>query len=120
MKKVVFVGDCPSPLNTAKSIAFVGSKSFPRLVEWIKAIDADFYICLNSSPGELLTIGQLMADGFKVIALGNAASERLEGLQIPHYALPHPSGRNRKVNVGVTVETWLDLAKTYVEASGVA
>lgn len=115
MKKVVFVGDKPSRTNVSH-LAFVGARCFPRLVEWISAIGADYYVCLNSSNDELDVIETLLADGFRVIALGMSASERLNERNISHYCIPHPSGRNRKMNDAISVQEWLDLAKAYVEA----
>ena len=95
MIKVVFVGDEPSPTNVDPSIAFVGAKSFNTLVEWIKFLEPDYYLCLNSNTeGCLDAIGKLYNNGFIVIALGKKAEERC----LCHFVLPHPSGRNRKLN----------------------
>ena len=99
MIKVVFVGDQPSQTNVHHEIAFVGAKCFERLVSWIKQLPIDFYVCVNSfSEGDTHKIQALKNDGFKVIALGNKASNRLSALKIQHYKLPHPSGLNRKLN----------------------
>lgn len=99
MTKVVFVGDEPSKTNIDPDIAFVGAKCFQRLTQWIKELNVDYYICLNSNTdNDMFKIERLVEDGFKVVALGNKASKRLEDLQIGHHKLPHPSGLNRQLN----------------------
>lgn len=99
MVKVVFVGDEPSQTNIDPDIAFVGAKCFPRLVGWIKELDIDYYICLNSTTdSDIFKIERLVEDGFKVIALGKKASKRLVNNQIWHHPMPHPSGLNFKLN----------------------
>jgi hypothetical protein len=95
MTKVVFVGDEPSSTNIDPSIAFVGSRSLRTLVKWIKFLEPDYYICLNSNTeGCLDAIEKLYKNGFIVIALGKEAEKRC----VCHFVLPHPSGRNRKLN----------------------
>jgi hypothetical protein len=97
MIKVVFVGDEPSRLNRNIDIAFVGAKCFPTLVDWIKQLSIDYYVCINSNkPSDIDKIHCLAKNGFKIVALGNKASKRLKNLV--HYKLPHPSGLNRKLN----------------------
>ena len=99
MIKVVFVGDEPSPTNISHQIAFVGAKCFERLVGWIKYLQPDYYICLNSNTDDdMLGIESLVDAGFQVVALGNKASKRLQKYDIDHWKLPHPSGLNRKLN----------------------
>ena len=99
MIKVVFVGDEPSKTNVSPDIAFVGAKCFNTVVKWIKELNPDYYVCLNSDTiSQLSDIKKLEKAGFKVIALGAKASERLEKMLIPHCVLPHPSGLNRKLN----------------------
>lgn len=99
MTKVVFVGDGPSKTNVSPDVAFVGAKCFTTVVEWIKELNPDFYVCLNSDTcSQLSDIRALAKSGFKVIAFGNKASERLMKMHIGHHMMPHPSGLNRKLN----------------------
>ena len=99
MIKVVFVGDEPSKTNVHPEIAFVGAKCFPTLVQWIKQLPIDYYICVNSVDTNVIPkIQALKDDGFKVIALGNKASYNLSNSRIEHFKLPHPSGLNRILN----------------------
>lgn len=116
MVKVVFVGDEPSQTNIDPDIAFVGAKCFQRLTEWINYLRPDYYICLNShTDNDIFKIERLKEDGFKVIALGNKASERLTKWQIQHYKLPHPSGLNRKINDKKIIEHELDTCLVWLE-----
>ena len=115
MVKVIFVGEKPSQCNVSEDIAFVGAACFPRLVEWIKRINPDYYVCLNSETNrELNDIEALTADGFKVICLGKQASVRLTDRQIDHMVIPHPSGRNRQVTDEVAIAKILEDAWMYV------
>lgn len=99
MIKAVLVGDEPSTTNVHKDLAFVGAKCFPTVIEWIKHMSLDYYVCLNShTPENLDKIYTLTQQGFKVIAFGRKASKRLEKLKIEHFVMPHPSPRNRKLN----------------------
>lgn len=109
--KVLFVGACPSRLNTCPLIAFAGSRSEGRLNDWISLLGVKDYLITNASPkvlgrGERLRSAdfdlvnlKVMADQCdRVIALGNCASRALRKAGIPHYKMPHPSPRNRKLN----------------------
>lgn len=97
MIKIVIVGDEPSKTNIRDDIAFVGAKCFPTLVKWIKELNPDYYVCLNSyRVQDLAKIESLYNDGFKVIALGKKASDRVNFIN--HYPFLHPSGLNRKLN----------------------
>lgn len=111
MIKIVFVGDEPSKTNANPGIAFVGAKSFKNLVKWIKLINPDYYICLNSNNDvSIRSIIELNSHGFKVVALGNKAFDRLISF-IPLkdlFALPHPSGLNRKLNDKAYLEQCLN------------
>lgn len=113
---VVFVGDQPSINNAVDHIAFVGASCFPRLVEWIKIIQPDFYICINSNElTHMADISKLVARAdFKVIALGLKAAKRLTEFEIDHFMLPHPSGLNRKLNDPIALKELLLQAMEYV------
>lgn len=111
----IFVGDEPSKLNISTDIAFAGAKCFPRLIEWIKFLNPDYYICLNSDTiSQLSDIRKLQNRGFKVIALGLKASKRLK--EIPHARLLHPSGANRLINDKLYVENELNRIYNYIRS----
>lgn len=114
MIKVVFVGDSPSALNISPEIPFVGAASFKRLVQWIKYIEPDYYIVLNSSaPQDKAKIIDLYANGFHVVCLGIKAFEQLPP-DIGSMVLPHPSGLNRKLNDTKFLDKKLHEAWNYV------
>jgi hypothetical protein len=100
MKHVVFVGDKPSKRNTSPAIAFVGTPSFVNLCKWIPVLSISKYTMINSYTHDDVTeICRLFNMNNRIfIALGNDASKVLDRLDIPHFKLPHPSPRNRKLN----------------------
>lgn len=115
MTKVVFVGDEPSRMNLNATIPFVGAKCFPTLVDWIKRLAPDYYVVMNSNTkDDLIDIESYYKAGFKVIALGNKASKRLEKIKVGHYKMPHPSGLNRILNDEARVALELYYASSYI------
>lgn len=117
--KVAFVGDKPSRLNIHPDIPFVGARCFGRLLQYIRETMPDYYIVLNSTDADMFKACALVADGFQFIALGNKASKRLTETGIEHFKLPHPSGRNRKINDGTKIQQDLEKAFWYLrEAYG--
>ena len=89
---IAFVGDTPSAKNVDPNVPFVGTQSYKRLLEWIWMMDVDISEVSLFNRGDLIPF----RDTTKVVALGNNASEWLG--RVPHFKLPHPSGRNRKLN----------------------
>lgn len=78
-----------------------------RLNNWMSAFGHYYYSFSNVIPyeGEYRMIDvdptfvRSFAEGYdKVIALGNFASKALKRSGISHYAMPHPSPLNRKLN----------------------
>lgn len=117
---VVFVGDKPSTKNKNKNIAFVGTKSYKKLLEWIYLLDLDInvvYMCNKSDvtlknckiSGSYLEISTPsikleIFDQDIVIALGESSFKHLNNLtkksdkNFNITRLPHPSGLNRILN----------------------
>lgn len=116
MKNVVFVGDTISKTNVHSEVAFVGAKCFTTLVKWIKVINPDYYICINSDTWQDIGIIREMAcnTDFKFIALGKRASNRLSKYSIPHLEMLHPSGLNRKINDKEHVKICLEQCKEFI------
>lgn len=117
MSHVIFVGDAPSAKNTDESVAFIGTPSHTTLVKWIEAMGIELYALENSHTDVLLmqTYHDQLYDGCVIVALGNKASERLNLVHIPHFKLPHPSPKNRKLNNKTYVEEQLRLCKGYID-----
>jgi len=115
MTKVVLVGDAPNRHNTNANIPFVGTRSFSAVVEWLKALKVDYYLCYNSwTVYDINHVKTLSEVGFKIVALGNTASGRLKSARVNHYKLPHPSGLNRKLNDKQTLKILLADCCDYV------
>lgn len=105
---IIFVGDKPSPRMKTGAKPFEGAACENRLLGWIRLV-CDFdtayhqkYRIINQidyeDDYEFVRSTQQGLWQMPVVALGVIASDRLHKLQIPHFALPHPSGRNRNVN----------------------
>jgi hypothetical protein len=94
--KVVFVGDRPKARNKR---AFQDAGCAEKLHRWAQEIGAQEVHMTNQvlkrMPRE---VRKLMAAEFKVVALGKSAEKALSKLKVPHYPMPHPSGRNRLLN----------------------
>lgn len=100
MKRVLLVGDKPSPKMKPGAKPFKGAACQERLQLWIEQLR------LNSERAMFVVINQCdyaWADfyywdliGIKIVALGNNASKALKGIK--HFKLPHPSGLNRQIN----------------------
>ncbi len=96
---IIFVGDRPSSLMAPGAPAFDGARCSHRLSTWIKTITDEkvAYYVLNSVDHHLeYVLATAIKKGFPIVALGKAASKALG--KVPHYALPHPSGRNLQTN----------------------
>lgn len=114
---IIFVGDRPSAKNIDPNIPFVGTKSYKKLLEWIKILEIENYVLLNSHTEiDIFHVKTLYGIGYLVIALGNNASKRLSKAEILHHKLPHPSGLNRKLNDKEYVDS--ELKKCYAYLRG--
>jgi uracil-DNA glycosylase len=112
---VLFVGDRPSTKNVDPMIPFIGTKSYDRLLDWASRLGLVNFDMINSHDSALLTIISANAHIKIVIALGNVAARRLDRAGIPHLKMPHPSGRNRKLNDKEYVEQMLWETKQRIE-----
>ena len=117
--KALFVGDAPSSKNLDKKIAFIGTPSHLNLQKWLKFLGfygTDNYLMINShNQEELRKIKAHSQEGYKLVSLGNIASNRLDKINLEHFKLPHPSPRNRKLNNPVFLEVELIKCKIYLK-----
>ena len=128
---IIFVGDKPSKKNIDSRIAFVGTQSYKRLLEWIFKMDIDINetMIVNRSgvkpysfniPEDLhiefsaYGTSTDYCSGDKIIALGNEAEKVLKENHIPYFKLPHPSGLNRKLNDKKYIEKELQKCKRWI------
>jgi uracil-DNA glycosylase len=101
---IYIVGDKPSPRMKPDAAPFRGAYCEARLQEWLKALGIETHIICNRTDNTFTALKTLLLaytmyeqrHNIRVIALGNEASKALG--DIPHFKLPHPSGRNRQLN----------------------
>ncbi len=95
---ILIVGDKPSK-RTHPNIPFKGAACEKRLYTWIKTITDKTPRFINRvSPFFETAVYMALHAGMPIVALGTAASNALKRDKIPHFKLPHPSGRNRLLN----------------------
>lgn len=96
---ILFVGDEPSKKNKDPKVAFDGTQSGKRLDEWIACLQEHIqFKALKINSNDKKALKEAAIPQRIVVALGRNASKRLRKLKINHFNLPHPSGRNRKLN----------------------
>lgn len=118
MKPVIFVGDTPSKDNIDPNVAFLGTKSYSVLKQWIKALNIEEYAMVNS---DHFTFHQLMFTAVKnqypIIALGKVATKAVQNSVLHErylYSLPHPSPKNRLLNDKEFVKKELEKCKKWL------
>lgn len=113
---VLLVGDKPSTKNENPNVPFVGTRSHETLKEWMKQLGVKDYIAINQIDFNTDELRDLYAVGsdLKIIALGNNADKALR--DVPHFKLPHPSGKNRLLNDRKYVDFKLDQCKEWLRS----
>ena len=113
---IYFIGDKPSKKNTDKNVAFVGTRSYKTLLDWIYRMNLSINsICLFNYGRFIETNNDRTWSSFDVvIALGNEASKALTKENIPHLKIPHPSGKNYLLNNKKNVDKFLKECKDYI------
>lgn len=117
---ILFVGDRPSK-RTHPTIAFKGAASEQRLKAWISFLShADEFVKVINRTDHQFELILVLAQqrNVSVVALGNEASKALKSLSVSHYKLPHPSGRNRKINDESYVNQKLSECKQWLNTRG--
>lgn len=124
---VWFVGSNPSTKNDCPLVPFVGTKSFDVLKMWINELGVDGRAFINASNqiaidgkfkvtgDDLDRLNSMLKDQPSIVALGMTASQTLKMLDIKHFKLPHPSGRNRKLNDPTFIVGELAKCRAYLE-----
>lgn len=114
---ILLVGDKPSPKMKPEANPFEGAACEGRLKEWVEVLGLDVYCLTNSYGIKDTRFINRMHVSYKatIVALGNNASKRLTSINIPHFKLPHPSGRNRQINDRAFIASRLDECKKYIE-----
>jgi hypothetical protein len=117
---IIFVGDEASDKNVDPNVAFVGTKSYKTLLDWIYRMDIDIsVVCMyNRTSPELswwTDQKRKRQRCIRFVALGEKAAIQLEKNNVgDFYKLPHPSGLNRKLNDKEWVEEELSNCKEWI------
>jgi uracil-DNA glycosylase len=128
--KVLVVGQNPSRHNLDPKVAFEGTKSFNVIEDWMQemSVSDNSYMLVNAfikvnqkyNKDEFdIAVARLhsymkIIKPEKVIALGKMAAKALKKAGIDHFELPHPSGRNRKLNDMEWLQEQLLQAREYI------
>lgn len=125
---IIFAGSNPS--TAAKSLVpfTPDTKSGQVLAMWIMAAGIEDHVQLNvvnytTENNKPLSvpqmkeaahdIAQILNPHDKIVALGKTASKVLTMAGISHLELPHPSGRNRKLNCPFYVNECISKLRDY-------
>lgn len=129
---IIFVGDKPSTKMKPGARPFEGAACEKRLYEWIRAVlpapremnwEYPAFKVINKVDVTYLDLCENIRCGVLFIALGNAAAKELQcvshcGIGVPHFKLPHPSGRNRQINDKEFIDKKLKECKDWIKRSG--
>lgn len=119
MKKILVLGINPS-VKAGKS------KTLARLHYWMKDIGVDVFSFANiihnigvykKSDIDYDWIIQCTKGYDNIFALGGFVSDALARINIPHYALPHPSPLNRNLNNKKYEHDQLKAAARYIHGN---
>lgn len=124
--KILVLGRNPSLRNQDRRRPFIGTASWVRLNDWLKQLGLENYDLANAFEDyepviNKLTIAnsanRLKARGHKrILVLGNDAEKVAKYAGIKYFKLPHPSGRNIKLNDQQFVESELAKCKEWLSA----
>lgn len=133
---VLFLGSNPSKSSSSTLPFWEDSRSRKILDSWLARIQLDqshsiHFMNVSDSPTEgnrplkmreihleLNRLSSLIGDmkPDKIISLGKTADIALTLLQLPHFAMPHPSGKNFKLNDKAYVEEKIRAVVFYTTA----
>lgn len=124
---VLFIGDEPSKSNIDSETAFVGTKSYSRLLGWIDAMNLSVNNIYLQNREDFIFINYWEDQGYfeystkeglfvvdKIVALGNKAEKFCNSQDLECFKLPHPSGKNFKLNDKKFVKDILSKCRSYI------
>lgn len=123
MNYIVFVGDKPSSKNASKQVPFVGTQSYKTLLSWIWTLNVDVTDVMLTNKDSIPLWFMCADDESRLhrhtyIALGNEAAKVLDEHKLSYFKLPHPSGRNRKLNDPKFIDSELSKCYSYLKGLG--
>lgn len=132
---IIFVGDKPGNKNIDPELAFVGTKSYEKLLTWfakMRLSTNDIVICNIKDLkryhwGDVYIETKTLHDGGsyhldflpnqdKFVALGRNAEKALKQLDVESFYLPHPSGSNPKANKSKELDKTLKECEKWIKA----
>jgi uracil-DNA glycosylase len=120
MHKLLIVGDKPSKKNVDPKVAFIGTASYKRILQWLKSMGLEssrIFLINRVDPAFHTSVIHATLANYKILALGVEAQKALQALGVvKYYTLPHPSGRNRKLNNKKYIDDLLADCKRWVES----
>lgn len=129
---ILFVGDKPSPRMKPGANPFEGAKCEQRLRDWMYQVNgyrvilqSDGFITrniisplvINQCDYTYIELLMMYTKDMKFISLGNNASKALK--DIPHFKLPHPSGRNRQLNDKAFISQKLEECRKWISSQAI-
>jgi uracil-DNA glycosylase len=115
---VLFVGDEPSSRNIDPDVAFVGTPSYERLLNWCKYLSITDPYFVNRTSKDFCTLTAAIGrSGHPIVALGEKAHAALKSTGLKHYHMPHPSPRNRLWNNPETEHEYLKQLFEWLQAN---
>lgn len=130
--RVLIVGQNPSKKNIDPYTPFDGTRSGVTVNKWLDKLEVHKSMCYSINcknsvdykfneqgireTADYLNYSVPFMKYDKILALGKIAHKVLAQAGIAHFELPHPSGRNRKLNDKKWLSKQLELAKEYVWA----
>lgn len=126
-RSIILVGDKPSKKNVDPKTAFVGTKSYNNLLEWISEFDISINNTYIANKEHITKLGEFIyvdvpevslgiEPGDKVIALGRESEKYLKELGLDPYYLPHPSPKNRVLNDKKKLKELLKECKNWIHS----
>src|SRR5271165_5389735 len=135
--KILFIGSNPSRRSKSVVPFYEDTGSNKVLTKWCSQLEAGTIESLHywnvthqPTPGNrplktceihdalpklLKSIDEICPD--KIVTLGKTAEKALQLLNVEHYPMPHPSGRNRLLNDPKYVEEKINGLKGYLNPS---
>lgn len=137
-RTILFLGSNPSK-SSSSTLPFWGDSKSRRILDlWLSEITLDscdsiIFANVTDRPTENnralkmseiryslleLQLKILEAGPTKIVSLGKAASTALTLLRVEHFAMPHPSGRNRQLNNKLFINLKLEQLRLYLSDQG--
>lgn len=110
--KIIFVGDKPSPKMKPGANPFEGARCEGTFKRWVDSLGLKEVEVVNQCDHDIQYFHCAYLSGNRFVALGNNASKALK--EIPHFRLPHPSGKNRQLNNKDFVDKALEDCYNYI------